>query len=88
MLSASLGVARRKIRQPAVNGVPIRGQCYARVLELLANIDRSALAALLSVGYVPDGVELHSARCNSEESPPIKENHADDIQQCGRQSLH
>jgi hypothetical protein len=47
MLSASLGVARRKIRQPGVNGVPIKSQCYARTFGMLANIDRSVDMNLL-----------------------------------------
>jgi hypothetical protein len=40
MVSASLEVAHRGIRQPAVNGAPIKGKYYACVRGLLANIDR------------------------------------------------
>jgi hypothetical protein len=52
MLSASLEVARRGIRQHAVNGVPINGKCGACVQGLLANIDRGVAMISLIGGVV------------------------------------
>ena len=40
MLSVSLEIARREIRQPGVRDVSFKNQCGVCVLRLLANIDR------------------------------------------------